>query len=108
MLQKIGLFICVFFFSGSMVLMGARDMRDRLSPPQEPEVERAKKLIQALRGDELFKIEAKYDAEHEKPARKPGSYLPEYDLRKLKTFLGSLIGADAPPGQQQEQPKPAE
>ena len=69
-------------------------MRNALPKPEETEVERAKKLIQSLRGDELFKIEAKYSEAHEKPERRPGSYLPDYDLRKIKKFLGSMIGVE--------------
>lgn len=81
-----------------MVLMGARDMRNALKAPTTPDVERAKKLIQQLRGDELFRIEAKYHEAHEKPLRKPGSVLPEYDLAKIKKFLSNLIGGSGADG----------
>jgi hypothetical protein len=91
-INKLALFLCVTAFSGSMVVMGARDMRNALKAPTPPEMERAKKLIQQLRGDELFRIEAKYNETHEKPARKPGSVLPDYDLAKIKKFLSNMIG----------------
>jgi hypothetical protein len=91
-INKTASFICITAFSGSMVVMGARDLQRALKAPQPAEVERAKKLIQSLRGDELFKIEAKYADIPDKPARKPGSVLPEYDLAKIKRFLSSLIG----------------
>lgn len=91
-LNKVALFVCVTAFSGSMVVMGARDLRNALKAPTAPEMERAKKLIQQLRGDELFRIEAKYNETHDKPPRKPGSVLPEYDLAKIKKFLSNLIG----------------
>ncbi len=67
-------------------------MRNALKAPTPPELERAKQLIQQLRGDELFRIEAKYNETHPKPPRKPGSVLPEYDLAKIKKFLSNLIG----------------
>ncbi len=75
-----------------MVVMGARDLRNALKAPSSVDMDRAKKLIQQLRGDELFRIEAKYDQTHEKPNRRPGSILPEYDLAKIKKFLSNLIG----------------
>jgi len=91
-INKLATFVCITAFSGSMVLMGARDLRDSLKSPTSVEMERAKKLIQQLRGDELFRIEAKYHEAHEKPSRRPGSILPEYDLAKIKKFLSNLIG----------------
>ncbi len=74
------------------MVMGARDLRNALKAPTSVEMERAKKLIQQLRGDELFRMKVKYDQAHEKPNRKPGSILPEYDLAKIKKFLSNLIG----------------
>jgi len=93
MIKRFGLFFFVFLFSGSMVLMGARELRDRLKPPSEAEIQRASKLVHALRGDELFKSQAKYHEPREDlPPRKTGSYLPEHDLQKIKQFLRGLIG----------------
>jgi len=97
-IHKTGLFLGIAAFSGAMVLMGARDLRNALKPPTPPDIERAKKLIQQLRGDELFRIEAKYNEAHEKPPRKPGSVLPEYDLAKIKKFLKSMIGGSETEG----------
>lgn len=96
--SRVALFFCITAFSGSMVLMGARDMRKALKNPTPEEVERAKKLIQQLRGDELFRIEAKYTEINEKPPRKPGSVLPDYDLAKIKKFLSNIIGAPGTDG----------
>ncbi len=76
--------------------MGARDLRDSLKAPTPVEMERAKKLIQQLRGDELFRMEGKYHEASDKPPRKPGSVLPEYDLAKVKKFLAALIGQSDP------------
>jgi hypothetical protein len=90
--NRVATFICITAFSGSIVVIGARDLQRALKAPQPAEVERAKKLIQSLRGDELFRIEAKYADIPDKPARRPGSVLPEYDLAKIKRFLSSLIG----------------
>ena len=103
-IHKTGLFLCIAAFSGSMVLMGARDMRNALKAPTPPDVERAKKLIQQLRGDELFRIEAKYHEAHENPPRKPGSFLPEYDLKKIKKVLSNLIGGAGTEGAEDAEP----
>jgi hypothetical protein len=90
---RLGLFLLVTFFSGSIVVMAATDLRNRLKPPTNDEVERAAKLVQALRGDELFRVEAKYDEQHPNlQPRKPGRYLPEYDMKKIKSFLVGIIG----------------
>ena len=83
----------ITFFSGSIVVMAAKDLRKNLKPPTDVEVERAKKLVQALRGDELFIVEAKYHEPHPNlPPRKTGSFLPEYDTKKIKSFILGLVG----------------
>ena len=91
-INRIGLFTCVVAFSSAMVMLGARDLLRGLKAPTETQTEQVKQLIQQLRGDQLFKIEAKYDQEHEKPNRKAGSVLPDYDIAKIKKFLSNLIG----------------
>jgi hypothetical protein len=92
-LSRTALFLGIFFFSGAMVLLGAREMRANLKPPGSNDLERAEKLVHALRGDELFRAQAKYDGPTEHiPSRKSGSYLPEYDLKRIKGFLVGLIG----------------
>jgi hypothetical protein len=92
LINKLALFLCISAFSGSMVLMGARDLRAALQEPTSDDLERAKRLIQQLRGDELFRVQAKYHETSEKPPRKPGSVLPEYDLAKIKKLLVNMIG----------------
>lgn len=92
LINKLAIFLCVSAFSGSMVLMGARDLRAALHEPSAEDLERAKRLIQQLRGDELFRVQAKYNESSEKPPRKPGSVLPEYDLAKIKKLLINMIG----------------
>ena len=79
-------------------MLGARDLNRALKDPNSSDIESAKKLIQQLRGDELFRIEAKYNETNEKPPRKPGSVLPEYDTAKIKKFLSSLIGGSGSDG----------
>jgi len=91
-LNRLGLFTVVVAFSSAMVMLGARDLLRGLKSPSDAQTEQAKQLIQQLRGDELFKIEAKYDQEHQKPNRQPGSVLPDYDIAKIKRFLSNLIG----------------
>lgn len=91
-INRAGLFTVIVAFSSAMVMLGARDLLARLKPPTEVQTEHAKQLIQQLRGDQLFKMEAKYNQEHEKPSRKPGSVLPDYDIAKIKKFISNLIG----------------
>jgi len=91
-LQRLSLFGFVVFFSGSMVVVGARNMRDRLGDATQKDKEHAERLIHALRGDELFRLEGKYSESHAHPNRQTGSYLPDNDRRKIKEFLRSLIG----------------
>jgi hypothetical protein len=93
MINRFALFLLVLAFGSAIVLLGARDLRDRLKPPSEAEMQRASKLVHALRGDELFKSQAKYhEPRGDLPPRKAGSYLPEHDLQKIKQFLRGLIG----------------
>jgi len=75
------------------VLLGARDMKAALKPPSGEDTERVEKLVHALRGDELFRAQAKYDGENKNlPSRRNGSYLPEYDMKRIKSFLVGLVG----------------
>ncbi len=84
-------------------------MHRKLKAPAEPEVERATKLVHALRGDELFRAGAKYDQPNQNlPQRQSGSYLPDYDLKRIKNFLMSLIGGmgeDEPDAKSDEKEK---
>jgi hypothetical protein len=93
-MSRLALFLCISTFSGSMVLMGARDLRAALQDPSAEDIERSKRLIQQLRGDELFRVQAKYTESSDKPPRKRGSVLPEYDLAKIKKLLFSMIGGN--------------
>jgi hypothetical protein len=90
---RFGLFLLITFFSGSIVVMAAKDLRNNLKPPTDGEIDRTKRLVQALRGDELFNVEAKYTEPHPNlQPRKPGSYLPDYDMKKIKSFILGLVG----------------
>ncbi len=94
MLRRFGLFLFIVFFSGSVVIVAARNLRDKLTASSAQEQEQVVKLLEALRGDELFKTEAKYHEQKKGPPRRLGSYLPEHDLKKIKQFLASLIAGD--------------
>ncbi len=92
-ISRSALFLCIVSFSGAMVLLGARDMLRQLRAPASHEIERADKLVHALRGDELFQAQAKYDQPNKNvPQRQSGSYLPDYDLKRIKSFILNLIG----------------
>ena len=100
MLRRLGLFMFIVFFSGSVVIVAARNLRDKLGGFSEQQKERVVKLVEALRGDELFKAEAKYHEGQKGPPRRTGSYLPEHDLKKIKKFLSGLVsGEDEPPAE---------
>jgi hypothetical protein len=92
LLQRLALFSFIVFFSGSVVVVAARNLHSKLAPHTDKDKEQAQKLIEALRGDELFKAQAKYSEAHPAPARRNGSYLPDHDRRRIKNFLSSLIG----------------
>jgi hypothetical protein len=94
MLRRLGLFFFIVFFSGSVVIVAARNLRDRLGGFSDEQKERVATLVEALRGDQLFKAEAKYHEGQKGPPRRIGSYLPEHDLKKLKQFLSSLVAGD--------------
>jgi hypothetical protein len=106
LLQRLALFSFIVFFSGSVVVVAARNLHSKLAPHTDQDKEHAQKLIEALRGDALFKAQAKYSETHPAPSRSNGSYLPDHDRRRIKSFLSSLIGGkDAgsdDPGQQSE------
>jgi hypothetical protein len=90
---RFGLFLLITFFSGSIVVIAAKDLRNNLKPPSESEVEQVGKLVNALRGDALFEIEAKYHENHPRLSpRKIGSYLADYDVKKIKSFVIGLMG----------------
>ena len=94
-LQRVSQFGFVVFFAGSMVIVGARNMRDRLGEATQKDKEQAERLIHALRGDELFRFEGKYSENNNHPNRQSGSYLPDHDRRKIKEFLRRLIGGSS-------------
>lgn len=101
MLRELGLFLIIVFFSGSAVVVAARNLRDKLGSFSAQQQEQVVKLVEALRGDQLFKAEAKYHEGQKGPPRRIGSYLPEHDIKKLKQFLASLIsGEEAAPAEE--------
>jgi len=101
MLRRFGLFLFIVFFSGSVVVVAARNLRDKLGSFSAQQQEQVVKLVEALRGDQLFKAEAKYHEGQKGPPRRVGSYLPEHDIKKLKQFLASLIsGEEAAPAEE--------
>jgi hypothetical protein len=95
-LQRLALFSMIVFFSGSVVVVAARNLHSKLGPVTEQGKEQAQKLVEALRGDELFRAQAKYSEAHPAPARRSGSYLPDYDRKRIKRFLAGLIGGQDP------------
>lgn len=101
-LNRVAFLGCVVFFSGSMVVVGARNLKDSLKPHDEKDQPRAQRLIEVLRGDELYRIEAKYAAPPSAPARHNGSVIPNDDKQMLKSLLRRLLGGvgDDPKGEQ--------
>jgi hypothetical protein len=82
----------IVFFSGSVVVVAARNLHSKLGPVTDKDKEEAHKLVAAIRGDELFRVQGKYSEAHPAPVRRTGSYLPDYDRKRIKQFLASLIG----------------
>jgi hypothetical protein len=92
--RYLGFLALVTFISGSIVAMAAKDLTRKLGAPSEQEIISAKKLVDALRGDELFAVQGKYAAAPEVPVRSKGGLLPDYDMKKIKGFLVKQLGAD--------------
>ena len=84
----------VFFFSGAVVLIAAHEMRERTMREGRGDTERARELIKELRGDILArkaKDSPDVVAPDAVPTRRPGSYLPENDRKKLNDLLKNVL-----------------
>jgi len=104
--SRTALFTLIVSFSGAIVVFAARDIRSTLKPATEQEIKRVDELVKALRGDELFHAEGRYDDPNKKlPLRKNGQALPDYDMKKIKGFLMGLLGGG---GETEKSDNPAE
>ena len=88
--------LVIVLFASSAVVLGARDIRKRLSPPTDAERAQIQEMIRDWKGDSVIPAQrAAIDKEHI-PHRPYGSYLPSGDLARIKKFLVKLIKSDEP------------
>ena len=99
MVRSFSLFIMIFFFAGSLVLVAANDIRKRLPAPTAAQEERMQHLITQLRHETILPPEKEFVEESRKPQRQPGSYLPEHDWARLKRTILGLMSSSEPEGQ---------
>lgn len=93
-LRYLGFLALVTFISGSIVAMAAKELTRKLGAPSEAELVSASKLVNALRGDELFAVKGKYAEAPNVPVRTKGGLLPDYDMKRIKGFLVKQLGAE--------------
>lgn len=93
--QRVGFFLFVLFFAGSVVLIAANELRHQhLLQKGKGDPTSARQLIDALRGDVLSGSWRTDDASIEQegmPQRRPGSILSEEDRKELNSILGSIL-----------------
>jgi hypothetical protein len=93
MARTFALFMMIFLFSGSLVLVAANDIRKSLPPPSAAQQERMQTLITHLRHETILPPEKAFVEEGRKPVRKPGSYLPDTDWARLKRAILSIVSS---------------
>lgn len=96
MVRTFSLFMMIFLFAGSLVLVAANDIRKRLPPPSAAQEERMRNLITHLRHETILPPEKEFVEEARKPPRKPGSYLPDTDWARLKRAILSVVSSSEP------------
>lgn len=96
MLNRFSLFMMICVFSGALVLVAAHDIRKRLQPPTAQELEYSQELITNLRSENILPAEKAFVEEARKPARKPGSYLPQRDWERLKKAVQGFFASPEP------------
>jgi hypothetical protein len=89
--QRIAFLFVVFFFSGSVVLLAAHELKVRTMQRSDGNRDDAKKLIRELRGDALSRGPGKVVNPEALPTRTAGSYLPENDKKKLNSLLKQVL-----------------
>ena len=89
-MRRMGFFLFVLVFAGSVVLMAAHDLRRRTVFKEKGNSTEANDLMNALSGNPLSKVGSPEVIEAETiPQRAPGQYLVEKDK---KTFRNAISG----------------
>lgn len=95
--RYLGFLALVTFISGSIVAMAAKEIVQKLGAPSEAELASASKLVNALRGDELFAGKGRYAESQSVPIRSKGGLLPDYDMKRIKGFLVKQLASEDSP-----------
>lgn len=93
MKNRIGFFLFVLFFAGSVVLLAANELARFHGRVKSGASEGARKLIEALRGDTLqgMSKEETYLDPSVVPSRRKGQYLQGEDRKKLNSMLKKVL-----------------
>lgn len=95
-MRNVAFFLVICLFSGSTVLVAARDIQKRLAPPTDSERAALHEMLRDIRGENVIPaVKAAMD-KSTMPARSQGSYLVKKDIERIKKFLVSLVKSDAP------------
>jgi hypothetical protein len=95
--KRVGFFLLVLFFAGSVVLMAARELRDQGMRRGAGNPAGARRLIQQLRGEYIANSNTEYAATESMPQRSRGGILQDKDRATLNSLLKQV--APAPEGE---------
>ena len=95
--KRVGFFLLVLFFAGSVVLMAARELRDHGIRQGAGNPAAARRLIQQLRGEYISNSNTEYAAADTMPQRSRGGILQDKDRATLNSLLKQV--APAPEGE---------
>lgn len=104
MAHRIGFFLFILFFAGSVVLLAANELRHFHSRLNRGDTETAKRLIEALRGDTLQGMakEETYLDPTVVPQRRKGQYLQTEDSKRLNSMLKKVLPRSTQEGENEE------
>jgi len=89
--QRVGFFLLVLFFAGSVVVMAAHELRTRSHRKGGGDSISARRLIQVLKGETVANKPEGYLEPELMPQRRPGSYLHEQDRKNLNSLLKQVV-----------------
>lgn len=91
--KRVGFFLLVLFFAGSVVLIAARELRDHGIRQGSGNPSAARRLIQQLRGEYIANSNTEYAATELMPQRSRGGILQDKDRATLNSLLKQVAPA---------------
>ncbi len=95
--KRVGFFFLVLFFAGSVVLMAARELRDKALARGEGTKASAQALIKRLRGEYIHNVPGAYAAPDRLPTRTKGGLLQDNDRQSLNSLVRQVVPAPEEP-----------